>query len=263
MNIQQLYIEALIEKLKPFGDVLEVGFDKGIAAEFIQSYKPTTHTIIESNPELAKAARNFASKYSDVLVIENSWQDALSNLSCFDTVFFNQSDPTLVSVCPKESNLLLKQAEELLASVHGRFPEIKTLCYSDKDLQDLYCQEGHLKPKEFSRFLLELQERKQISKDQYEGVLKQYNLEAPEQKKKVFEDTALVFLRACLQKHLKKGSRFSCVSSFPISKYEDPLFFDQVITNPHFDYEESFIAVEPSDEYRFKEALIMVLNKVC
>ena len=262
MHCQQLYIKTLVETLKPFGDVLEVGFDQGIAAEFIQFYPIKTHTIIERDSEVLGAARRFASKYSNVTVIEGSWQEVLANLPSFDTVFFNYSDPTLISFCPKESNLILKQGQELLVSVYKTFPEIDSLCYSNKDLESLYGEVGQLHPKEFARFLSELKERSQISEEQYEGILKQYPLPVPEQKKPSFKDSALVFLEKCLQKHLRKGSRFSCVSPFPVSKYEDPEFFDQVITNPEFDYQESFISVEPSENYHFKEALIMTLHKV-
>lgn len=263
MDSQRFYIKALIDTLKPFGDVLEIGFDQGTASELIQSYRPNTHTIIERNPEVAKIARKWASKYSNITIIEGSWQEVLPNLSTFDTLFFNQTDPTLISFCPKESHVILKQGEELLANVYKTFPALNSLCYSNKELEDLYGEVGLLHPKEFAQFLSELKGRNQISNEQYERLLKQYSLPNPEIKKKSFQDTALIFLEKCIKGHLKQGSRFSCVSSFPISKYEDPQFFDQVITNPEFDYQEIFISVDPSENYHFKEALVLILNKVC
>jgi hypothetical protein len=263
VECQQFYIKALVEALNPFGDVLVVGFNQGVAVQSMQSYPLKTFTIIESDPKLAEDARCFASKYSNVSVFEGSWQEVLPKLTAFDVIFFNQHDSSLSSFCHKQSSLIVKQGEDLLKKIYETFPQLNTLCYSNKDIEELYHNVGHHHPKEFSRFLSELKERSQITEAQYLTLLKQYALPQSIQVKKVFQDLALLFLEKCLEGHLRSGGRFSCVSLFPVSKYEDPHFFDKVITNPDFDYQESFISVQPSENYHFNEALIMTLHKVC
>ena len=40
------------------GNVLEIGFGLGISANYIQSYRPKSHTIIEIHPEIRKLLEN-------------------------------------------------------------------------------------------------------------------------------------------------------------------------------------------------------------
>ena len=47
MAWEKPYMEHLIKKLKPKGDVLEIGFGLGYSASAIQKYNITSHTIIE------------------------------------------------------------------------------------------------------------------------------------------------------------------------------------------------------------------------
>ena len=47
MEWEKPYMHACIDALKPFGDVLEIGFGLGYSAERIQTYHPKSHTIIE------------------------------------------------------------------------------------------------------------------------------------------------------------------------------------------------------------------------
>ena len=55
------------------GDILEIGFGMGIASDYIQSYNPSSHTIIEMHPELAEKAREWASDKVNVTIIEGDW----------------------------------------------------------------------------------------------------------------------------------------------------------------------------------------------
>ena len=54
MEWEKPYMEACIDKLKPSGNVLEVGFGMGYSATQIQKYKPKSHTIIEMDKEVLK-----------------------------------------------------------------------------------------------------------------------------------------------------------------------------------------------------------------
>ncbi|TWU04991.1 non-ribosomal peptide synthetase [Stieleria varia] len=74
------------------GDVLEIGFGRGVAASFIQQAGVRSHTVIEMN---AHCIRDFfvpwRARYpeSDIRLIEGRWQENLNKLSTYDTVFFH------------------------------------------------------------------------------------------------------------------------------------------------------------------------------
>ena len=63
------YMEALVDKLKPFGDVLEVGFGLGYSADAIQKYDITSHTIIECDSTVLERTREWAKKQKHKVVI--------------------------------------------------------------------------------------------------------------------------------------------------------------------------------------------------
>ncbi|WP_046468742.1 O-methyltransferase [Allosalinactinospora lopnorensis] len=73
------------------GDVLEVGFGMGISAGLLQQEGVRSHTIIESNPEVAEAARKWKSEHpdSDIRIVEGRWQDVIETLGEFDGVLFD------------------------------------------------------------------------------------------------------------------------------------------------------------------------------
>src|SRR5579871_2039641 len=77
MEWEKPYMHACIDALKPFGDVLEIGFGLGYSSDRIQTHRPKSHTIIEYHPEVAKRAREWAKRYPNVTIIEDTWQHAL------------------------------------------------------------------------------------------------------------------------------------------------------------------------------------------
>src|SRR5262245_31784150 len=83
------YVEEIIDELRPFGDVLEVGYGQGIASNYIQKKEPKTHTIIENDPESVKQAKKWAEKQKNVKIIEGNWEEILPKLKIFDSIFFN------------------------------------------------------------------------------------------------------------------------------------------------------------------------------
>jgi guanidinoacetate N-methyltransferase len=73
------------------GDVLEIGFGRGIASGMIQSRKPKSHTIIECNPSVLKRFEDWKSDYSGskINLVQGLWQETIENLGKFDGVFFH------------------------------------------------------------------------------------------------------------------------------------------------------------------------------
>ena len=58
MEWEKPYMKALIKKLNPKGDVLEIGFGLGYSANEIQKYKIKSHTIIEADPTILKILKS-------------------------------------------------------------------------------------------------------------------------------------------------------------------------------------------------------------
>ncbi|MEO1614411.1 MAG: amino acid adenylation domain-containing protein [Planctomycetota bacterium] len=74
------------------GDVLEIGFGRGVAATMIQSFGVRTHTVIEMNPHSIKDHFHpWRERHSDraIRLVEGRWQDVMDELEDYDAVFFH------------------------------------------------------------------------------------------------------------------------------------------------------------------------------
>lgn len=262
MEWEKSYLQALVDALQPSGDVLEIGFNLGFAATHIQTYKPKSHTIIEANPATADAAREWAKNYSNITVLNASWEKALPELGKFDAVFF---DDYSVGMDTRVLHETLHSEKELFAFVAEKIPQLNSIQYSDADLRLFYEEKGKHHPKETARFLSELKEAGQIALEQYERMLKDYDLEKTTVPVSAsFKESCSIFLETCLHNHMHPGSRFSCFSGNPASKYEQPWFFENVITNPFLDYHEKWMPVDVPPScvyYPYTTALILLIKK--
>ena len=291
MEWEKPYMCACIDALKPFGDVLEIGFGLGYSAERIQSYHPKSHTIIEYHPEVAKYARAFAEKYPNVRIVEDTWQNALPRLDVFDSIFFDdyplhsERQMTKMQEDCAQSALLLKEGHELIQEIMAKMPFLAEIKYSDDDLLGLlksiplnlpeeavicvrFLQElagkGQITQDQLRRLTAEFVQKKRISQEQLDALLKKPVKKTP------FDfdqsgDRLFVFLSACLKSHMRKGSRFSCFLSSAVSKFDDPKFFNEIITNPALDYHEEQIDLEvPSNCTYFagNKALVITVTKM-
>jgi guanidinoacetate N-methyltransferase len=92
MEWEKPYMEALVDNLSPFGDVLEVGFGLGYSANRIQTFPINSYTVIENDPEVVERALEWAAKQQcDIRVVEGPWQETLKYLGTFDSIFFDDS----------------------------------------------------------------------------------------------------------------------------------------------------------------------------
>lgn len=71
------------------GDILEIGFGMGISAGYIHSHSISTHTIIENHPDIIPKAKAWASRKSNVNIIEGDWYDIKDSLSTYDGIFYD------------------------------------------------------------------------------------------------------------------------------------------------------------------------------
>lgn len=92
MEWEKPYMEAIIDHLLPYGDVLEIGFGMGYSSNQIQKHNISTHTIIEDNPVVLEKLYSWAKNQKHkVIVIEGTWQDQLKDLGKFDSIFFDDA----------------------------------------------------------------------------------------------------------------------------------------------------------------------------
>jgi guanidinoacetate N-methyltransferase len=73
------------------GDVLEVGFGRGVSAGFIQRHGVRSHTIIECNPSVLARFDRWRETFPDrdIRIVPGLWQDVIGSLGDFDAVFFH------------------------------------------------------------------------------------------------------------------------------------------------------------------------------
>ncbi len=291
MEWEKPYMHACIDALKPFGDVLEIGFGLAYSAERIQTYHPKSHTIIEFHPEVAAKAREWAKKHPNVTIIEDTWQNALSKLGIFDCIFFDdyplQSEQEMQKMKEESarSNLLLQKGSDLVKEVEQTLPFLSEIKYSDADLV-LLLQESSSNGKDVAlqlvRFLHELFQRGQITQGQFQNYLEiltaknnlteeelNFALKKPVKKEpfacSASGDRLFDFLGKCLKSHMRKGSRFSCFLSSPVSKYEDAKFVEEIITNPFLDFHEEEITLEVPENCAYftgNKALVITIVKM-
>lgn len=266
---KKLYAEAIVDALQPKGDVLEIGFGSG--SERIQKYSPKTHTILESNPEVFAKAKKWAAQKPKTQAIEAAWETALPNLKTFDVVFFNEyaldNDAILTFLFPESSVEASNEAKKVLSLLEEQMSQV-TRPFSDQEIADFFRTVGQFNLDKMPTFLQKLQENGNISKAQYEGLIKKYHLEKRnEGKRKEMKknpsnkmqekDDLLLCLEECLKGHMNKNGRFSAFLKTQSSKYDDSQFFDHIITNPNIDYKESLVPIKTPDKVR--EGLIMLV----
>lgn len=73
------------------GDVLEVGFGRGVSADLIQAAGVRSHTIVECNDSIVKTYEAWRTRYpdSDIRLVHARWQDAIDRMGAYDGVFFH------------------------------------------------------------------------------------------------------------------------------------------------------------------------------
>lgn len=73
------------------GDILEIGFGRGVGSSFIQEHETDSHTIIECNDSIVSRFERWKIQYPNkqIQVKHGLWQDVLPTLGKFDGIFFH------------------------------------------------------------------------------------------------------------------------------------------------------------------------------
>jgi guanidinoacetate N-methyltransferase len=73
------------------GDVLEIGFGRGVSADYIQHCSAASHVIVECNESVAARFTAWRDRYParDIRLIFGRWQDVTDQLGMYDGIFFH------------------------------------------------------------------------------------------------------------------------------------------------------------------------------
>lgn len=92
MEWEREYMQACVNHLSPYGDVLELGFGLGYSATHIINHQPKSYTVIECDKGIHEKAKQWGSAFDNVRVVHGRWQDVLAS-DKYDCIFFDTFEP--------------------------------------------------------------------------------------------------------------------------------------------------------------------------
>ncbi len=75
----------------PGGDILEIGFGRGILSDFVQAHPVNSHAIVECNPHVIDDYHHWAARHpqADLRLFEGLWQDVSDQFAQYDGILFH------------------------------------------------------------------------------------------------------------------------------------------------------------------------------
>ncbi len=88
LPVMQAMAEAVTEN---HGDILEIGFGRGVSSDMLQALDIKSHTIIECNDFVVTKYHEWKKQYpnKDIRLVHGLWQDTIDDLGKFDGIFFH------------------------------------------------------------------------------------------------------------------------------------------------------------------------------
>ena len=76
---------------RPDRELLEIGFGRGISAEFVQEKGVRSHTIVECEASVIERYHAWRGRYPerDIRLIEGLWQETTDQFGLYDAIFFH------------------------------------------------------------------------------------------------------------------------------------------------------------------------------
>lgn len=140
------------------GDILEIGFGRGLSSDMIQDYKVKSHTIIECNEEVIKDYfESWKQKYnnSNINIVKGLWQDTIDSLNKFDGIFFH--------TYPLNEEEYMKYVSESITFAEHFFPYASehlnkggAFTYFSNEIDSLSREHQRLLLKHFSSFSIQV-----------------------------------------------------------------------------------------------------------
>lgn len=100
MEWEKPYMQTCIQKLQPFGDVLEIGFGLGYSATEIQKFSINSYTLIECDKKIYQRALEWKKQYNHPInIIFGRWENVYKILPKYDCAFFDDYDIKTLELC--------------------------------------------------------------------------------------------------------------------------------------------------------------------
>lgn len=149
--LMQLMADVICETK---GDILEVGFGRGISSDMIQEHQVKSHTIIECNEQVIEDyfyewKENFNNQ--NIFIIKGLWQDTIDTLGHYDGIFFH--------TYPLNQEEYMKYVQESITFAEHFFPYASNhlkpggaFTYFSNEIDSLSREHQRLLLKHFSSF---------------------------------------------------------------------------------------------------------------
>ena len=140
------------------GDILEIGFGRGISAAMIQEHPIDSHTIIECNEAIINTyfsewKRGYPEK--SIILVKGLWQDTIDDLGLFDGIFFH-TYPLNEDEYMKYVNGSITFAEHFFAHAKEHLRPGGAFTYFSNEIHSLSREHQRLLLKHFSSFTVQV-----------------------------------------------------------------------------------------------------------
>ena len=95
-DIMELWQLPILEKMADLatargGNILEIGYGRGISAKMIQERNVDSHTIVECVPAIARQCRQWAEDHhiDSLTLLEGRWEEVIHQFEHYDGIFFH------------------------------------------------------------------------------------------------------------------------------------------------------------------------------
>ncbi len=139
------------------GDILEIGFGRGISSDMIQAHLVKSHTIIECNEQVINDYfEQWKEKFAgnDIRMVKGLWQDTIDTLNLFDGIFFH--------TYPLNEEEYMKYVQESITFAEHFFPYASShlkpggsFTYFSNEIDSLSREHQRLLLKHFSSFSIQ------------------------------------------------------------------------------------------------------------
>lgn len=140
------------------GDILEIGFGRGISSDMIQEHNVNSHTIIECNAQVIQDYfEDWKNKFtgSDIKIVEGLWQDTITNLGLFDGIFFH-TYPLNEEEYMKYVQESITFAEHFFSHASKHLKKGGAFTYFSNEIDSLSREHQRLLLKHFSSFSIQV-----------------------------------------------------------------------------------------------------------
>ena len=139
------------------GDILEIGFGRGISSDMIQAHQVKSHTIIECNEQVItdyfqQWKENFEG--ADIRIVKGLWQDTIDDLGLFDGIFFH-TYPLNEEEYMKYVQESITFAEHFFSDASSHLTSGGAFTYFSNEIDSLSREHQRLLLKHFSSFSIQ------------------------------------------------------------------------------------------------------------